>query len=151
MNLEHWCWLAIAACALHIVEEFLLDWRGWVKSVTGIGISQAVFWTLNLLLLALGAGFASVAGRWPVLAMAIPALMLLNATVFHVGAWIWLRGRFSPGIITAILLFYPIAIGCYRSASQSGVLTGWSLVESFLLAAVAMATPMGMLLASLRK
>jgi hypothetical protein len=144
MNLEHWCWLAIAACALHIVEEFALDWRGWVKGVTGAEISPSAFWTMNLLLLALGAGFASVAGRWPVLALAIPALMLVNATVFHVGAWIWLRGRFSPGMITAILLFYPIAIGCYRSAHLAGTLTASALAGSLLLGGLVMAAPMAL-------
>jgi hypothetical protein len=145
MNLEHWCWLAIAACALHIVEEFALNWRGWVKELTGIEISQTFFWTMNLLLLALGAGCASIASRWPTLALGIPALMLINATVFHVGAWIWLRGRFSPGLITSLLLFYPIAIGCYHCASKSGLLTGKVWAESLLLGLFVMAAPMALL------
>jgi hypothetical protein len=142
MNLEHWCWFALAACALHIVEEFVLDWRGWIKSITGIEVSRTLFWTMNSLLLALGVVCASVATRWPAVALAIPALMLINATIFHVGVCIWLRGRFSPGLITALLLFYPIAIGCYRSASQSGVLTGPVWTGSLLLGALAMFAPM---------
>jgi len=151
MNLEHWFWLAIAACALHVLEEFFLDWRGWVKSITGIDVSLGAFWTMNSLALALGVAYASLAGRWPDVALVIPAVMLINATVFHVGAWIWLRGRFSPGLITSLVLFYPIAIGCYRSAYEAGVLTGRSLTYSFLLAAVATATPMRVLRAFSRR
>lgn len=151
MDLEHWCWLALVACASHIGEEFALDWCGWVRSLTGIEVSWRVFWTMNGLLLALGMVCASVASRWPVVGLAIPALMLVNATVFHVGAWIWTRGRFSPGLITALVLFYPIAIGCYRSAGQAGVLTGSVLAESFLLGAIPMALPFPILRTLSRK
>jgi len=149
--LEDWYWLAIAACALHVLEEFFLDWRGWVKSITGIDVSLVAFWTMNSLAIALGAAFAAVASFSPAVGLAIPAVMLINATIFHVGAWIWKRGRFSPGMITAILLFYPIALCCYRSAYEAGVVTGSSLAYSFFLAAVATATPMRVLRALSRK
>jgi hypothetical protein len=151
MRLEDWYWLAIAACALHVLEEFFLDWRGWVKSITGIDVSLTAFWTMNILALALGAAYASVASYSPAVGLAIPAVMLINATVFHVGGWIWQRGRFSPGLITSLTLFYPIAISCYRSACAAGVLTGSSLAYSFLLAAVATAAPMRVLRAFSRK
>ncbi len=143
MSLEHWCWLATAAYALHIAEEFALDWRGWVLSVTGIDVSRGVFWTMNALVLVLGAICALAASRWPAIALAFPALMLINATFFHVGAWIWLR-RFSPGLITSLVLFYPIAIGSYRSAFEAGALTGRVWAGSLLLGALVMGVPLAL-------
>jgi hypothetical protein len=151
MRLEDWYWLAIAACALHVLEEFFPDWRGWVKSSTGIDVSLSAFWTMNVLALALGATYAAVASLSPAVGLAIPAVMLINATVFHVGGWIWQRGRFSPGLITSLLLFYPISIGCYQSAYAAGLLTSSSLAYSFFLAAVATAAPMRVLRGFARK
>jgi hypothetical protein len=141
MTLEHWCWLATLAYAGHIVEEFALDWRGWVKSVSGIEVSRRVFWTMNALVIVLGAICASAASRWPAVALAFPALMLINATVFHVGTFLWKRGRFSPGLITSYLLFYPIGILCFKAASDAGVLTPAVWIGSFAIGALLMATP----------
>jgi Protein of unknown function with HXXEE motif len=145
MGLERLCWLALVACVLHIIEEYLLDWRSWVRSVSGIDISNGLFLTMNALLVLLGVGFAGVANRLPTLGLAIPALMLINATFFHVGAFLWTRGRFSPGLITSITLFYPMGIWCFKSAYDAGILTASRLVGSFALGVVFMAMPLLML------
>lgn len=148
MALERLYWLAIAACGLHIVEEYLLDWRGWVRSVTGIDLSEMFFLVSNGFAMLLGVVFAAVAPKQPVLGLAIPALMLINATFFHVGSFLWTRGKFSPGLITAVTLFYPIGIWCFKSAYDGGILTAPRVVGSFAIAALFMAAPMAGLRAS---
>ena len=142
MALERLCWLAIVACGIHVVEEYLLDWRGWVRSLSGVYVSSGFFFAMNALAMVVGAACAAVANRLPMLALAIPALMLINATFFHVGAFLWTRGRFSPGLITAITLFYPMGIWCFKSAHDAGILTASRLFGSFALGALFMATPL---------
>jgi hypothetical protein len=82
-----------------------------------------------------------MANTLPVFALAFPALMLINATFFHVAGFIWKRGRFSPGLITAVLLFYPIGIWCYKAADDAGVLNRANLIGSLLFGSLMMATP----------
>src|ERR1035441_2124837 len=114
MTLDQACWLGTAAYGAHILEELALDWRGWVRSVTGISVDWSLFYVGNAMVILLGVVCAEVARTVPMIALALPALMLINATFFHVLPFIWMRGRFSPGLITAVLLFYPIGILCYR-------------------------------------
>jgi|SRR5271165_5472502 len=142
MSLEQLCWLATAAYGIHIAEEYLLHWREWAHSISGVEVSRGYFWLMNSLVIVLGAVCATLAPTHPAIALAFPALMLINATFFHVGAFLWTRGRFSPGILTAVLLFYPIGIGCFKSASGAGLLTAGSVAESFGIAALLMAAPL---------
>jgi hypothetical protein len=55
------------------------------------------------------------------------------------------RGRFSPGLITAVVLFYPIGIACYWRASHGGTLRMRALVGSLVLGALLMAMPVVLL------
>ncbi len=71
--------------------------------------------------------------------------MLINATFFHVLPFISTKGRFSPGLGTAVILFYPIAIWAYHGAYVDGVLSTKSLLLSILLGAALMASPIVML------
>jgi Protein of unknown function with HXXEE motif len=70
-----------------------------------------------------------------------PALMLINATFFHVLPVIRTGGRFSPGLFTAILLFYPVGLSCYWRAHADGGLGAVSLIGSLVLGALLMASP----------
>jgi hypothetical protein len=57
----------------------------------------------------------------------------------HVLPVILKRGRFSPGVITAVVLFYPAAIGAMRDVElNAGV-----LAVEFLVGAALLATPIG--------
>jgi hypothetical protein len=145
MTLEQLCWLATAAYGLHIAEEYLLNWRGWARSISGVDVKGSIFFVMNALVILLGIVCAELAGRLPTLALAFPALMLINATFFHAGAFLWTRGQFSPGLITAVLLFYPIGIWCFKSARDAGVLTAASFVGAFVLGAIFMVTPIVLL------
>ena len=145
MTLEVWAWLAVAAYALHIMEEFALDWREWARGVIGLPVEWTDFYITNAAVIVLGVVQAQVAGVLPVVALSFAALMLINATAFHVLPIMATNGRFSPGAITAVLLFYPIGIGMYRFAAAHGMLTRGVLLGSMLGGAALMAYPIVLL------
>jgi hypothetical protein len=145
MGLDQLCWLATAAYGIHALEEFVLNWRDWARNVLHLPVDWETFYMANAAVIVLGIVAAEVANQVPVVALAFPALMLINATFFHVGPFLVTKGRFSPGLITAVVLFYPIGIACYLAASDAGMLTSRRLVGSFVLGAVVMASPIVLL------
>jgi Protein of unknown function with HXXEE motif len=148
MELNHLLWLATAAYAVHVLEEFVFDWRNWARIVLKLPVEWSTFYVTNAVVIVLGVVSAQVSGPFPTVALAFPALMLINATFFHVAPFLWTRGRFSPGLITAMALFYPMGIWCYRAAASVGVLTTGVLFGSIALGALVMATPILFLKAS---
>jgi hypothetical protein len=145
MSLTDLLWLAIAAYGLHILEEYQLNWRDWARGVLGLPAEWNGFYVVNALVVVLGIVGANLARHHPGIALAFPALMLINATFFHVLPFALTRGRFSPGLITAVVLFYPIGVACYWRASHGGTLRTRALVGSLVLGALLMAAPVVLL------
>jgi Protein of unknown function with HXXEE motif len=145
MELSDLLWLATACYGIHILEEYQLNWRDWARSTLNLPVEWSDFYVVNALVIVLGIVAANLAD-WPVLALAFPALMLINATFFHVLPVIRMDGRFSPGLFTAVLLFYPVGIACYWRAGADGMLTAGSLIGSLVLGALLMASPIVLLL-----
>ncbi len=145
MDLAHWIWLATAAYGVHAFEEFELDWRNWARAVIGLPVEWQDFYVTNFLVIVLGFVAANLAEAAPGVALAFPALMLINALFFHIAPFVVTRGRFSPGLVTAVLLFLPIGTACYVAADHAGLLHSGNLVESFVLAALLMAIPIVLL------
>ncbi|WP_431267227.1 HXXEE domain-containing protein [Dankookia sp. P2] len=121
MTLADLLWLSTAAYALHVIEEFVLDWRNWARNVLGLPVEWSSFYVVNAVVAVLGIAAAAIAPRLPAVALGFSALMLINATFFHVLPVVRFGGRFSPGLISAVLLFYPLAIACYAAAE-----VGWA-------------------------
>jgi len=144
MSLTVWLWLCTGAYALHILEEFEFDWRDWARTVIKLPVEWADFYVVNTLVIVLGAIAANVASEAPVVALAMPALMLVNATFFHVLPFVRRPTRFQPGLATAVIFFYPIAIATYASAMEGGVTWG-GVVISLLCGAALMAYPIVLL------
>jgi Protein of unknown function with HXXEE motif len=145
LTLTELLWLATACYGLHIFEEYQLNWRDWARTALGLPVEWSDFYLVNALVIVLGVVAANLAA-WPGIALAFPGVMLINATFFHVWPLIRMRGRFSPGLFTAIVLFFPVAIACYRRAAVDGTLGAASLIGSLVLAAVLMASPVVLLL-----
>ena len=82
--------------------------------------------------------------RLPEVSLTFPTLALVNALLFHIGPTVVQR-RFSPGTITAVLLFLPVGIWSYYGAYLDGVLTIQIDVVSALGGAVLMAYPIVLL------
>ena len=145
MPLAPLLWLATAAYAVHILEEFQLDWRNWARSVVRLPVEWPDFYVVNSIVIVLGIAAANLAEASPAIALGFPALMLINATFFHVLPFARTRGRFSPGLLTAVVLFYPIGIACYVRAAADGTLDAFALLVSVLIGAVLMASPVVLL------
>lgn len=137
LSLQTLVWLCLAAYALHILEEFSFDWRSWARAVIHLPVLWEDFYITNCLVVVLGVVAAEIAPYVSVLATAFPCLMLINATFFHVLPFLRTRGRFSPGLITSLLLFYPLGLTALSRADLQPV----ELAISFLLGAGLHAAP----------
>ena len=145
LSLTELSWLALGAYSVHMLEEFTFNWRDWARNVLHLSVSWEQFYITNAIVVVLGIVAAELAGSLPAVALGFPALMLINATFFHVLPFLVTRGRFSPGLITAVILFYPIGIACYWRAAADGHLGATTLAGSLLLGAALMASPVVML------
>lgn len=134
-------WIATLAYALHVVEEYMFDWKGWANTVLKLPVDWAHFALVNGVVVVLGVSCSAVGWSLPAFSLCLPALMLINATFFHVLPFLVTRGRFSPGLGTAVLLFYPVGIWSYVGARADGVLSSRVGLLSFLIGAALMAFP----------
>ena len=144
MDLSHWIWLATAAYGIHVLEEFMLDWRDWARAVVGLPVEWTDFYVVNALVVVLGIVAANLAASAPGVALGFPALMLINAVFFHILPVVRTGGRFSPGLMrlmTAVVLFLPVGIACYAAASEAGLLDAGTVVVSIVIGAALMASP----------
>lgn len=144
MSHEHVLWIAVAAYGLHVLEEYELNWRDWARHVLRLPVNWNSFYLVNALVIVLGSCCAAVGWREPWFALGLPALMLINATVFHVLPTFTKR-VYSPGVTSAVALFYPVAGWAYYGAWLDGVLTRTTVVLSLVFAAGLMATPIVLL------
>jgi hypothetical protein len=145
MSLTDLLWLCTAVYAIHAFEEFMLDWRDWAQAVIKLPVTWPIFYVVNFLVVVLGICAAQLAATQPAIALSFPALMLINATFFHVLPMILTRGRYSPGIFTAVVLFYPLGIFAYHRALSTGAVTARGVILSFVIGALLMASPIVLL------
>jgi hypothetical protein len=138
-------WISTFAYGLHALEEFILDWRDWARAVIGLPVEWPHFYVVNFLVIVLGICCAQLASTQVPLALAMPALMLINATFFHVAPMLATRGRYSPGTFSAVVLFYPLGIACYQRALSDGSVTAGGIVLSLVIGALLMASPIVLL------
>lgn len=139
MSHEYLLWIATFAYSLHAFEEFELNWRDWARNILRLPVDWTSFYLANSIVVILGVCCASVGWRAPWFALALPALMLINATFFHLLPTLVTR-VYSPGLATA-LFFYPLGIWCYYGAHRDGILTLTQILLSFLAGAAIMASP----------
>jgi Protein of unknown function with HXXEE motif len=144
MSLRDILLLCTAAYALHIIEEFALNWRDWANNVLKLPVDWPNFYVVNAIVIVFGALAATIAPTEPGLALSFAAVMLVNATAFHVQPWLTKALRFSPGLITAVVLSYPLGIAAYWRSFVDG-LTPAAAFGSLVLGAVLMAFPVVLL------
>jgi hypothetical protein len=110
-------WLAVAAYALHIMEERILDWHSSMKKSLKLSMDVDHYRIIARVFFVLGAIAAVLTGTFPVAARAFAVFLLINAIIFHI--WPMIRSQqFSPGSWTAIFLFLPIVYMTYVVANQ---------------------------------
>jgi hypothetical protein len=133
-------WILTAAYALHYLEEYCLDWKDWANRQLHLPVTWSHFLAANSVVVVFGIAVGMVGWQCPEFSLIFPALMLINAVFFHIVPTVVQR-VFSPGLITAVLLFLPLALWTYYGAWQDGVLTFQVFVISSLGGALLMASP----------
>ena len=109
-------WLCLMAYGLHVIEEYDLGWQPWAVQVLGLPVTWGDFFITNGFgVIPLGLLAGSVGWQVPAVALLLPGVMLVNAVGFHVVPFVR-TGQFSPGLITALLLFFPLAGWCVITA-----------------------------------
>jgi len=137
---ERGLWLLVGACAVHVVEEYVLDWRSWAQGLSGLQVTWGRFWLLNAGFLCLACVAAMVGFRRPAIGLTLPSLTLINGVFFHIGPTIVL-GRISPGVFSATLLYLPISIWLFWRIRKQGRLTLAVALKAVALGAAIMAIP----------
>jgi hypothetical protein len=122
MSREYILWIATISYGLHMLEEYMYDWRGWVGKVLELPVEWNEFYLVNAFVIILGVSCAAIGWRKPEMALSFPAFMLVNATLFHIVP-VLLTQIFSPGLFTAVILFLPVALWAYYGAWKDKVLT----------------------------
>jgi hypothetical protein len=145
MELQTLAWLAMAAYAIHILEEYMFDWRDWARAVIKLPVEWNDFYLTNALVVALGIAQAELAPAFPLAPLIFASLMLINAVFFHILPVLRTKGRFSPGVITAVVLFFPAGIAVWWKAASDGLLDGVTIVVAIVGGAALMAYPVVML------
>jgi hypothetical protein len=117
-------WLAVAAYALHILEERILDWHSSMKKSLKFSMDVDHYRIIGRVFFVLGAIAAVLVGSLPDAARAFAVFLLINTLVFHI--WPMIRTQtFSPGSLTAVFLFLPIVYMTYVVAALPPM--GWIL------------------------
>jgi hypothetical protein len=150
MTHEYVLWIAVAAYAVHILEEHELNWRDWARAVLRLPVDWRSFYLVNALVVVLGVSCATVGWRAPWYGLAFPAVMLINAMFFHVLPTLITR-VYSPGMASAVALFFPVAGWAYGAAWADGALTLAEGALSGVVGAGLMATPLVLLKIKSRK
>ena len=138
-HLQVMLWFCVGAYGIHVLEEFVFDWKNWARQVLHLPVVSEDFYLTNCLVIVVGIVAVWVAPEYPAIATSLPALMLINGILMHIFPFLLKRGRFSPGLITAVLLFLPLGVNTIRVGhlDTRGVLT------SFIVGALLLATPIG--------
>lgn len=136
-------WLCLLAYGLHVIEEYDLGWQPWAVQVLGLPVSWGDFYVTNgFAVIPLGLLAGSLGWAVPAASLLLPGLMLVNAIGFHILPFIR-TGLFSPGLITAVTLFLPLAGWCLITAY---IHHRKALITAIPMSALFMAFPVVMLL-----
>lgn len=128
-------WMIAISSWLHLFEEFVypggfLRWIRVMFPSARLTVADAV--VINALFLAFVAlPLVSDVSQTPILAVSIPAILILNGFL-HFGGTIATR-RYSPGVVTAILLYWPIGGYAVFAMARNWNLAGATVAEGLLL------------------
>ncbi|HEY0005994.1 MAG TPA: HXXEE domain-containing protein [Pyrinomonadaceae bacterium] len=134
-----WVWLFPATYLVHIAEEYLGDFPGWVSSFGYARITPSDFLQLNALawlLMVLGIILALITPhmRWVIISFG--TIVFLNGLAHSLASIA--TASYSPGLISGLLLWIPLGAWTLRrarrSATRRSLLAG--IVAGFLIHAV---------------
>lgn len=135
MTYEFVLWICVAAYALHMVEERVLNWKKWSETKMGHShFEWADFYVSHAIKLVIGFCCAMIGWQAPAFSLLFPALMLYSAVFSHLIPALKFK-KVCPGLITTFLLLFPIGIWAYWGANQDVALNPLVLVLSLVFGA----------------
>jgi len=120
---------------LHFLEEFALDLRTWLEMVLRVPVTWEQAHLINAVVTLIAIAGAVIGWRSPALGLVMPAVLIVNALGFHLGFSI-ISATYSPGTVSALVLFVPAGVWAFIGAHRDGVLTRRAAVIATLLAIV---------------
>jgi hypothetical protein len=102
-------WLFVPAYLVHLGEEWVGGFTEWIGTVVGRPLPAAAFFVINGIALVLVVAGIRAAIRedshgW--IAVAVATIVLVNTLAHAAGAT--LTGSYSPGLISAVVLYVPL-------------------------------------------
>jgi Protein of unknown function with HXXEE motif len=146
MTMTTLAWLGMAAYAAHILEEYTLDWRGWARHVLGLPAEWNDFYVTNGIVVSLGIAQAMLAPTLPLAVLSYAGLEFINGVLMHVTPFIRTKGRFSPGLLSAVFFFIPLSITTFWTAWSSGVASIGDIILGLAIGGAILAYPIVMLM-----
>lgn len=128
--------LALIFAVAHVAEEYFCGWVAWANLyIKGVTITQFVFWNaLFIALCIIGIVFQNELVR-----LSIVTLLLINVFV-HLIPSIFKR-QYSPGLISALILYLPLGIFTYFVVLNTKLISITNIEISGALAAGFMGMP----------
>ena len=132
-------WALLGAAAAHVAEEYFGGFIGYSREFARrfkrlrFSVTLLQFILVNAAFLGLAAAAALVWPDHPVFCLSIPAVMLIN-TCMHLVPMVATR-RYSPGSISALLLFVPLSIYAFHLADVAGLGNTVTVLSAFALGA----------------
>jgi len=135
-------WAPLAAAVLHIFEEFVFpggfrEWYSTYKPHIKKSISKRFLFLINLGLLILcydiGALKDSSINTSIILWLGVMALLAANGA-WHIRAALKTK-TYSPGVVTGIIIYIPLAVYGYIYFLQSGQVSVWIAIAAFIVGA----------------
>src|ERR1700744_3142340 len=121
MNPNYIFWVALGAYAIHIIEEYTYDWKAWAQKIMKLDADGNWFYVNSAAMAVFGLACAWVGWSHPTFGLIFPAYLLADVLWFHILGYTRSKRKFSPGMMTGILLLLPIGISCFRTAADLGV------------------------------
>lgn len=143
IRFERLLWLMPAAYAVHIFEEYCFGFVGWVNSTLDGEFTGPLFLMNNGLFMAILLSLCLWASRSSSRLSAFLFFCWSSGNlfwnfVFHLGTTA-LFNRYSPGLVTACLLYYPISFAVAWAGWKDGRLSLAAIAAAFAAGAGVMA------------
>ena len=120
MDWIFWALLAAAAAARGggVLRRHIASQGCRAFSAERLSMTLTGFLVVNAAFLGLAASAASIWPEHPVFCLSLPALMVVN-TCMHLVPMVATR-RYSPGSVTALLLYVPLSVYAFHLADDAG-------------------------------
>jgi hypothetical protein len=128
-------WIAVTAISMHLIEERMLNWLPWGKRRLRYNGTWEQYYVLGAALLVAGFAAAMIGWRFPIIGIGLLAEMVIDALFLHIAPTIWYR-EFSPGVLSSVLIYLPVAAISLYCAHLDNVLSVWVLLFGLLLGLV---------------